>query len=254
MKTYSILIYLAAALTIPHLSFAQQKPANFIGIEGGVSLPLGNFGKASTASSLMSINGTVNDLSGYAKVDGFGALNGAWFFSRYFGLGGMIKYGTYNLKHVDSLSQGYEESFDVDTTRTTTTDYKILSIMPGLYFDLPLAKKFDLTARGLVGIAHASTPNITVSIEDGGVFDQSVVQGSASKWAFAFDLGAGFRYQVTHCLAIDARADYFYTKPDFDIPNSGRNNNAGREVTKYDQPLESVNFSLGLAYQFKRKK
>jgi opacity protein-like surface antigen len=254
MKTYSILIFLAASLTLSHVSFAQQKPANFIGIEGGVSIPLGKFGDWSTASSLMSINGTVNDLNGYAKAGGFGALSGAWFFSRYFGIGGLIKYGTYSLKHVDSLSQGYEESFDVDTTRTTTTDYKMWAVMPGLYFDLPLAKKFDLTARGLAGIAHASTPNITVSIEDGGVFDQSVVQGSASKIAFAFDLGAGFRYQVTHCLAIDARADYFYTKPDFAIPNSGRNNNAGREVSSYDQPLESVNFSLGIAYQFTRKK
>ena len=254
MKTYSVLLFLAATLALSTTSFAQQKPANFIGIEGGVSIPLGNFGNWSTATQLMSINGTVNDPNGYAKTGGFGALNGAWFFSRYFGIGGVIRYGTYKLKHVDSLSQGYEESFDVDTTRTTTTNYKVLSIMPGLYFDLPLAKKFDLTARGLVGVAHASTPNITVSIEDGGVFDQSVVQGSASKWAFAFDVGAGFRYRITHCLAINARADYFYTKPDFTIPNSGRNNNAGREVTSYDQPLASVNFSLGIAYQFNRKK
>src|ERR1700722_4512274 len=156
MKTYSVLLFLAATLALSHTSFAQQKPANFIGIEGGVSTPLGKFGDWSTASSLMSINGTVNDLNGYAKAGGFGALSGAWFFSRYFGIGGLIKYGTYNLKHVDSLSQGYEESFDVDTTRTTTTDYKMWAVMPGLYFDLPLAKKFDLTARGLAGIAHAS--------------------------------------------------------------------------------------------------
>jgi opacity protein-like surface antigen len=254
MKTTKILILTSAVLAFSIASFAQQKPATFIGAEGGVSLPLGNFSKASTASSLMSINGTVNDLSGYAKLGGFGALNGAWFFSRYFGIGGLVKYGTYHLKNVDSLSQGYEESFDVDTTRTTTGSYKMWSIMPGLYFDLPLAKKFDLTARALVGIAHASTPNITVSIEDGGVFDQSVIQGSASKTAFAWDLGAGFRYYVTRCLAIDARADFFYTKPDFTIPNSGRNNNAGREVKEYDQPLESVNFSLGIAYQFSHKK
>jgi hypothetical protein len=250
MKTNNILIILMAVLSLSTASFAQDKPATFIGLEGGVSIPLGNFGKWSTASSLMSINGTVNDKNGYANTGGFGALNGAWFFSRYFGIGGMIKYGTYKLQHVDSLSQGYEESFDVDTTRTTTSDYKMWSIMPGLYFDLPLAKKFDVTARALAGIAHASTPNITVSIEDGGVFDQSVVQGSASKVAFAFDLGAGFRYHITQCLAIDARADYFYTKPDFTIPNSGRNNNAGREVSNYDQALSSVNFSLGIAYMF----
>lgn len=254
MKSIKILLSFSMIIGLSIASFAQQKPANFIGLEGGLSVPLGNFGKAATATSLMSINGTVNDVNGYAKPGWFGALSGAWFFSKHFGIGGMVKYGSYKLKHVDSLSQGYEESFDVDTTRTTTTDYKMWSIMPGLYYNLSLAKKLSLTARALVGIAHSSTPNITVSIEDGGVFDQSVVQQSASKVAFAFDLGAGLRYALSHCLALDARADFFYTKPDFIIKNEGRNNNAGREVNEYNQPLESVNFSLGIAYQFARKK
>ena len=250
MNRIKILISLAAAISLTSAAFAQQKPASFIGVEGGISLPLGNFGKASSATSLTSIQGTVDDPSGYAKPGGFGAVDGAWFFSKHFGLGGMFRYGTYNLKHVDSLSQGYEESFDVDQTATTVTNYKMWSLMPGVYFDLPLAGKFSLTARGLAGISHTSTPQITVAIEDGGVEDPPVVQSSASKTAFAFDLGAGFQYNIFRCLAVHLRADYFYTKPDFTIANSGRNNNAGREVTTYDQVLGSVNFSLGIAYQF----
>jgi opacity protein-like surface antigen len=254
MNRIKILIFLAAAISLSPAIIAQQRPATFIGVEGGISLPLGNFGKASTATALTSIQGTVNDPSGYAKPGGFGTVNGAWFFSKHFGIGGLFKYGTYNLKHVDSLSQGYEESFDVDQTATTVTNYKMWSLMPGLYFDLPLAKKLSLTARGLVGISHTSTPAITVAIEDGGVEDPPVVQSSASKTAFAFDLGAGLQYSIIRCLAINLRADYFYTKPDFTIANTGRNNNAGREVTTYDQALGSVNFSLGIAYQFSRHK
>lgn len=253
MKSFKIITFLAAAIAISTAASAQQKPANFIGVEGGISLPLGNFGKASTATALTSIEGTVDDPSGYAKAGGFFAVDGAWFFSRYFGVGGMFKYGTYNLKHVDSLSQGYEESFDVDQTSTTVTNYKMWSVMPGIYFDLPLAKKFSLTARALAGISHTTTPNITVAIEDGGVEDPPVVQSSASKTAFAFDGGVGLRYSILRCLAVNLRADYFYTKPDFTIANSGRNNNAGREVTQYDQALSSVNFTLGIAYQFSRK-
>jgi opacity protein-like surface antigen len=253
MQSSKILISLTAAICLSTAVFAQSKPAAFIGIEGGVSLPLGNFGKASTATALTSIQGTVNDPSGYAKVAGFWSVNGAWFFSKHFGIGGMFKYGTYGLK-VDSLSQGYEESFDVDKTSTSVTNYKMWSLMPGLYVDLPLAKKLSLTARALAGISHTSTPQITVAIEDGGVEDPPVVQSSASKTAFAFDLGAGLRYGVTRCLAIDLRADYFYTKPDFTIANSGRNNNAGREVTEYDQVLGSMNFSLGIAYLFGKHK
>jgi opacity protein-like surface antigen len=254
MNKIKILIALTATIGLYSTAFAQQKPATFIGVEGGISLPLGNFGKASTATALTSIEGTVNDPSGYAKAGGFGAVDGACFFSKHFGIGGLFRYGTYNLKHVDSLSQGYEESFDVDQTSTTVTNYKMWSLLPGLYFDLPLAGKLSLTARGLVGISHTKTPQITVAIEDGGVEDPPVVQASASKTAFAFDLGAGLKYSILRCLAINLRADYFYTKPDFAIANSGRNNNAGREVTSYDQALSSANFSLGIAYQFGRHK
>jgi len=253
MKT-TIFFFFIAALFISASSFAQQRPSNFIEIDGGVSLPMGNWGKTSTASSLMSIQGTINDVHGYAKPGAFGAIDGAWFFSRHFGIGGMFKYGTHSLKGVDSLSQGYEESFDVDTTRTTPTHYTMWSIMPGLYYHLPLAAKFAFIARALAGVAYASTPQITVGIEDGGVPDPPVVQESARKAAIAFDLGAGLDYGITKCLVIGLRADYFYTKPDFMITNTGRNNNAGREVTEYDQPLASINVSLGLAYEFGRKK
>jgi len=252
MKSSKIILFITV-LCISVSAFAQQRPASFIELDGGVSLPTGNWGKAATAQSLMSINGTVNDVHGYANAGGFGSVDGAWFFSKHFGIGGMFKYGTHNLKGVDSLSQGYEESFDVDTTRTTHTQYKIWSIMPGLYVDFPLAKRLSFTARALAGITDASTPRITVTIEDGGVFDQPVVQESASKAAVAFDGGIGLRYGIIRCLAIALRADYFYTKPDFTIQNTQRINNAGREVFAYDQPLTSVNVSLGVAYQFGRR-
>jgi hypothetical protein len=253
MKTNRV-FFIIPALLMSVSIFAQQRPSNFMEIAGGVSVPMGNWGKTSTASSLMSIQGTINDNHGYAKTGAFGALDGAWFFSRHFGIGGMFKYGTHNLKGVDSLSQGYQESFDVDTTRTTPTHYTIWSIMPGLYFDMPLADKISLTARALLGVAHASTPQIVVTIEDGGVFDTPIEQYSASQTSFAVDLGAGLRYRITKCLGIGLRADYFYTKPDFTINNSSRVNNAGREVKQYNQPLESINLSLGIAYEFGRRK
>jgi opacity protein-like surface antigen len=231
----------------------QEKGTSFIGLSGGASFPMGNWGKASTATSLTSLEGTVNDISGYASTGGFGALDGAWFFSEHFAVGGMFKYGTYNLHGMDSLSYGYEKSFDVDTTRLTHTNYTMWSIMPGLYYNLPLAKKISLTARALVGVSHTSTPQITVTIEDGGVFDPPAIQYSSSQTSFAFDVGAGLRYVITKCLAIDLKGDYFYTKPDFTINNSPRNTNAGREVTKYNQPLTSINASLGIAYVFGKK-
>jgi len=246
-------LYMAFALCFASVSAFAQKDAIILEFDGGVSMPLGNFSKTSTASSLMSTNGTIGDDHGYANTGGFFSVDGAWFFSKYFGIGGMFKYGSYSLKGVDSLSQGYEESFDVDTTRTYTTSYKIWSIMPGLYFNLPLAKKFAFDARALVGIADASTPQIYVNIEDGGVTDPPAIQYSASKVAFAADLGLGLRYYIYRGLSINVKADYFYTKPDFTISNTQRLNNAGREISSYNQPLASVNFAAGLAYTLWRK-
>jgi hypothetical protein len=241
-------LYMAFTLCIASVSAYAQKGTTILEFDGGLSLPLGNFGATSTARSLMSTNGTIGDNHGYANSGGFFSVDGAWFFSKYLGIGGMFKYGSYSLKGVDSLSQGYEESFDVDTTRTYTTSYKMWSVMPGLYLSIPLAKKFAFDARALVGIASASTPQIYVNIEDGGVTDPPAIQYSASKVAFAADLGAGLRYSIYHGLSINVKVDYFYTKPDFTINNTQRLNNAGREISRYDQPLESVNFSAGLAY------
>ena len=231
-----------------------QKGTGFIGVDGGVSLPLGNWGKASTATDMTSLNGTVDDKSGYARTGGFFSVDGAWFFSKHFAIGGMFRYGSHSLKGIDSLSQGYEESFDVDQTSTAVTNYKLWSIMPGLYYDWHFTRKFALTARALAGIAHVSTPEINVAIEDGGIQDPPVIQESASKTAFAADGGVGLQYDLIKCLAIRLRADYFYTKPDLTIRNTGRNNNAGREVPSYDQAMSSVNFSLGVAYVFGHKK
>jgi opacity protein-like surface antigen len=243
----SIKIFLSiAALCIAATSFAQ-KGQSFVGISGGVSLPLGNWGKS---AEVISINGFVNDPNGYANTGTFGAIEGAWFFSKHFGIGGRFSYGTYKIKNIDSLSQGYQESFDVDQTSTTVSNYKVLNFLPGLYFSYPLQKKLSLTARGLVGITHATTPQISVDVEDGGIDDGTLQQQSASATSFAFDLGAGLSYSVTKNLAINLNADYFYSKPDFTIGNTFRNNAAGRLVSEYNQPLDAVNISLGVAYLF----
>ena len=252
MKSIKIFLFIVAFSPVI-ICQGQEKGNSFIGLNGGVSFPAGNWGKASTATSLTSLEGTVGDPSGYANTGGLFAIDGAWFFSKHFAIGGMFKYGSYNLHGMDSLSYGYEKSFDVDTTRLTHSDYKLWSIMPGLYYNLMVAKKLSLTARALAGISHATTPQITVTIEDGGVFDPPVVQYSSSQTSFAFDLGAGLRYMINKCLAIDLNGDYYYTKPDFTINNSSRVNNAGREITEYNQPLASINVSLGIAYVIGKK-
>ncbi len=227
--------------------FAQGQGPSFIGIGGGLSLPMGNWGKSAT---VVDFTGYTNDPNGYAGLGGFSELDGAWFFSRHFGIGGLVSYGSYHFKDINELSSGYQQSFDVDTIRTKATNYKMWKFMPGLYFDLPFGKKLSFTARALAGMAQATTPQISVDVEDGGIDDGTFEQLSASKTAFAFDLGAGLTYRVYKCLGISLRTDFFYTKPDFVITNTLRNNAAGRYVPEYNEALAGINVSLGVSLFF----
>jgi opacity protein-like surface antigen len=229
------------------VSSMAQKGTGFIGVSGGISLPMGNWGKS---NYIVSTTGFANDPSGFANKGGFGSIDGAWFFSRHFAVGALFNYGTYKTKNLDVLSSGYRESFDVDQVTTTANSYKMWSLMPGLYFNYPIVKKLSVTARALAGITHATTPTIAVAVEDGGIDDGTFEQKSASKTAFGFDGGVGLSYAVAKCLAINLRGDYFYSKPDFTIENTQRQNSAGRLVTNYNQALAGINGSLGVALRF----
>src|SRR5579872_2645835 len=162
-------IALLALTTISLLSVsAQEKGPSFFGISGGVSLPLGNWGKSKL---IISPTDYSNDPAGFAAVGPIGGVEGAWFFSKHIGIGGLFSYATYKTKDPATLSLGYEQSFDVDSVHTTAGSYKIWNLMPGIYFNYALAKKISFTGRVLVGITHVTTPQILVSVNDGGIYD-----------------------------------------------------------------------------------
>ncbi|HVU94684.1 MAG TPA: hypothetical protein VHE34_05645 [Puia sp.] len=224
-----------------------QKGPSFIGVSGGISFPTGNWGKSAFISST---NGYASDPAGFADKGALVEVNGAWFFSKHFGIGGLFRYGTYKTKDIDVLSAGYQDSFDVDSVGTTATSWKAWSLMPGLYFDQPIAKKFSFMARALAGITHVTTPTISVYVTDSDIDDGTFVQQSASKTAFGFDGGIGVSYRVYKGLGIRLLGDYFYSKPNFTIQNTERNNAAGRLVNSYNEALAGFNVSLGVAYVF----
>ncbi len=231
-------------------SVMAQKGSSFIGVEGGVSFPTGNWGKSAFISST---NGYASSPAGFAGTGGFGGVSGAWFFNRHFGIGGLFRYGTYHTKDINTLSAGYQDSFDVDQVATSSTSYKMWSLMPGLYYQQKIWGRLSVTARALAGITHTQTPKVSVDVTDSDIDDGTFVQQSASKTAFGFDGGVGLSYAVLSFLSVNLRGDYFYSKPNFTIQNSERSNAAGRLIDSYNQPLAGVNLSLGVAYVFGNK-
>ncbi|HEV3251030.1 MAG TPA: outer membrane beta-barrel protein [Puia sp.] len=225
----------------------QEKGPSFIGVAGGISMPLGNWGKSKL---IISTTDYANDPAGFAAIGPVGGVEGAWFLNKHIGIGGLFTYASYQTKDLAILSLGYERSFDVDSVNTTAGNYRIWNLMPGVYFNYGIQSKLSFTGRALVGITHVTTPRIAVAVFDGGIYDGTPEQKEASKTSYIFDVGAGLSYRVIKSVGINLKADYFYSKPDISIQNTLRQNRAGRRVDEYDQPLSGLNISLGAAYFF----
>ena len=232
---------------------------SFIGLFGGFSMPLGNWKKV--AYNTDDIGGWLPDNSdnnnaGFAGNGSTIGFEGAYYFSKYVGFGGVLSHSAFNIstKGLDTLSAGYRASFDVDQVTTTISgNYSIWAFMPGIYLKHPFSDKFSLTGKLLAGLTIASTPNIAVDVEDGGVDDGSFYQLSALATSLGVMGGIGLNYKVCSHCAVSLQGNYFYSKPDFFFANLNRVANVGRLVNEYNQPLSYFNVSLGLSYIIGKK-
>jgi len=258
MKKLSLL---ALALTLSTGIFAQDAnssiapPASngsFIGIIGGYSMPSGNWTKTSYISDeygAWQANNPDNKSAGFAGNGTTFGVQGAWFFSKYIGIGGLVSCTQLNFKGLDSISAGYRGSFDVDQVTTSVSGgYTLWNFMTGVFFRYPFSDKFSVNARVLGGFTSATTPEIDVAVEDGGVEDGTFTQQRCTANSFGYMIGIGVTYNVCNSLAINLLGDYYSSQPNFMIDNTNRNINAGRLITSYNQPLTGINISLGVSY------
>jgi opacity protein-like surface antigen len=239
-----IILFVAVGF-ISLTAFAQDdattdKPKSFIGVTGGYTNLMGNIIKSDYS----------NNSSGYANSMGYNTgIDGAYYFSKYVGIGGVFSFASFSAANLQSMSDGYKNDFDVDSVSVTvTTKYNFYNFFVGPYFSIPV-KKFTIDLRVLGGLTLMNTPEFDIFIEDGGKphpCAQNISHGSS----FGSQLGAGIRYSITKNIAIKLNADYYLTDPNITIHNSNRVANVGRLVTNYHETITMLNVNLGLAYQF----
>lgn len=219
--------------------FGQEKAASFIGVTGGYALATGN----------LTNNDYSDPNSGYANSSGMNiGLDGAYYFHKNIGIGGVFSGTGFYCKGLQTMSDGYKEDFDVDSSTVYATGrYATYNFLVGPYFSFPVNKfTFDIRVTG--GVVFAKTPEFKVDLEDQTA--ATFYQKSSSATAFGFQLGAGVRYSVLENLCVKLNADFYYSNPDFKITNENRVVNAGRLITRYHQPITGVYVNLGIAYQF----
>lgn len=252
-----VLIFISASLKI----YAQdvnsnpekkkrEKAKSFIELSGGLSVPLGNFAKTD-----------YNDnRSGFASMGPLFSISGVKFLGHSnFGLGGTVSFAYYNLKNMSNMADGYHEAFDVDSTNVHYTRYTSVHVLIGPYYTIPLGI-VSIDFKILGGVNFMSSPHIDVLLEDGGNSytnggtNYTFWQNSSFASALAANVGVGLRVSPINHFAISLRADYFYSQPVFNITNEYRTANTGRLLTSYTQPFNGINTTLGLVYEFGKKK
>jgi opacity protein-like surface antigen len=252
MKKVIIVILMLVAFT-----GIQAQNNGFMSVFGGVTMPSGNWTK--TAYNVNEIGGWIptdpaNLSSGFAGTGSTFGIEGAYFFSKYFGVGGMVSHSTFGFNGLDTLSAGYRSSFDVDQVTTSVgAGYTMWNFLYGIYFRYPFTEKFSVTAKLLGGFTTATTPSIAVDVFDGGNDDGVFTQEPCTANSFGYMAGIGVSYKILDYLSINLQGNYSSSQPDFLIDNVNRNNAIGRLLTEYNQPLTYMNVTLGVSYLFGSK-
>lgn len=218
---------------------AQDVSGSYIGISGGYALPSGNFAK----SDYLDLK------AGFAQSGPLLSLDGAYFFKNHIGVGAVVSLANFGIKDKETLAAGYVEAFAVDEVTMTVGSYKMLNVLPAVYYTLPL-NKLNVDFRVMAGYTSLTMPEIKVQLEDAA--DTPLIQKKSTGSGLGLGVGAGLRYQLVSHLGLALRLDYLYTKPSIDVTYENLNNptDSFRLLTKYDESIGILNASLGLIYAF----
>ncbi|HMH23531.1 MAG TPA: outer membrane beta-barrel protein [Puia sp.] len=250
------ILFAALALIVGHLAFAQTSPSagalttpapsttptpsfhRFVfSANAGAGIPTGSFGKGDYA----------DERSGFASTGGHFNLTGTYYISKRFGIGVLLGYSQFGFKGSQSLSDGYKEDSGTDsTTLFTKGQNHSLSMLAGPSFNIPLGKKLKVGLRAMGGYVSTHLAGFQIFYED--YTDNSMTQRGASGGGFGFQLGAGLSYPITSCIAVQANADYFSSRPRIDMEYDDFVVNSGRRLNAYDQSISGLNVTLGLAF------
>ena len=231
----AILIILLAA------SVHAQKTSSHleISLNGGIASPLGSFGKGDYA----------DDKSGYSKTGGHFNIAAVYFINKRFGIAVSGGYSQFKFKGAQSLADGYKEDSGTDSTTLFTKGHnRNFSVLIGPYYSIPVSKKLSVDLRVLGGYINTHLAGFEIHYED--YTDNIMMQNEASKSAFGFQAGAGVTYHITDKIGIKANADYFSSKPKMNISYDNFVVNSGRRLTTYNESLDGINTTLGIAFSF----
>lgn len=177
-----------------------QSKGSFIGIKGGLSIPVGEY--ASTNLD----NGCFTQLGFNVNAEG------AWFFKNYLGIGGQFGF---NLHPVNVGVLGWEKVQDdpfLQDLIIRSEPYQIITANIGFYSKWNFWKLMSLHGKLLGGMMWAKTPYQLYKPEYFLVGPEYFEITSSRDWNLMGLGGIGLQFDLSPCIALRLEGEYQFSK------------------------------------------
>lgn len=235
MKPRLLLSMLIVFITL--IGYSQDR--GYFAVSAGPSFPNGDFGSKD-------VN---NSAAGFATTGAIFDLTFAQKFGKTIGMTLMLR-GQANGVDTDPLvNELIVEAPDASWSAEADT-WGIGGFLGGLYGSIPMGASGKVTfdTRAMIGYLNATSPQITLYGDFQGTTFW-VNTESASAGAFAYLLGAGFRFNLGNHFCILTNLDYLGAKPEF-YEVATTTSVIDLSTNTYQQKFGTVNVGAGIAYRW----
>jgi opacity protein-like surface antigen len=236
-----ILLTAVSSLLIFSSAFSQADDRNgYIAISIGANLPDNDFGSKNEN----------NQSAGYANTGGILNASFAYKLAGNFGVAARIQ-GQSNAVDNGTIVNQWSEKYPNVNWTASSDSWQVGSLMGGIYGGFPLdgAGKVLLEIRGLIGVLHATIPQVTVTGEMFGV-SESGTQQSAEASAFSYLGGAGLRFNLGESVGLLFNADYIGSNPEFNnvVTTTTLSTTSTRSIS---MQYGAIDLGVGIAFLLK---
>ena len=224
-------------LFITVIGYSQDK--GYISLSAGPSFPTGDFGSKD-------VN---NNAAGFATTGAIFDLTFAQKFGKNLGMTLMLR-GQANGVDTDPLvNELIAEAPDASWSAEAET-WGIGGFLGGLYGSFPMGASGKVTfdTRAMIGYLNATSPQITLYGDFQGTTFW-VNTESASAGAFAYLLGAGFRFNLGNHFCLLTNLDYLGATPEF-YEVATTTSVIDLSTNTYQQKFGTVNVGVGIGWRW----
>lgn len=225
------LLLVSLILVIFTTAYAQREKTGMFKLRGGLSVPIGSFGK----------NTGLLDYSRFVKTGSNYGIEAVYFFNENIGFGGLLSYSIFKIDNEGMAGAVINSNINYDAAFTKVNPFKTIVGAVGFYFDFPATDFLAFTMKMMIGMHIVQKPEGIVTVEDKTGSQIKFEETANFDSQFALYNGAGIRINPYDNWNITIELEYIGSKLEFEYKKNGIPSISSAVV-------KNLVFSFGIAY------